>query len=52
MPSGKAKQSRARRLTKIKRAVAIIENRLAVSPTLNDAFRSLYYLERLAKKAK
>jgi hypothetical protein len=41
---------RAARLRKIKLAVDALENALASKS--NEAFRNLYYLERLAKKAR
>lgn len=51
--SERDKQSRAKRLAKIRQATAHVENRLAVDPSgNNDALRALYYLARLAKKAK
>lgn len=54
MPTEQDKQKRRKRLIQISRAVATIENRLVVTPegVRSDGFRALYYLARLAKKAK
>lgn len=54
MPTKRDKQRRARRLAKIRQAVKTVEDRLAIGPdgVLSSGYRSLYYLERLAKKAK
>lgn len=49
----RAKQNRAKRLARIRQAVARVENRLAVDPLgNNDALGALYYLARLAKTAR